>query len=179
MPHAEALVRPAAPDEISEIEAVCVAAYAEYRSQVPLSVFKGYVDDLHHLSDHWSDAKVLVADVGGQIAGSVLFYADASTEGLGLPQGWAGFRKLAVHPRKRGRGLGRCLTQACIDSARRQHAPTVGIHTASFMRAARHIYERMGFHRCAEFDLGASDMGLSDASADLNIIAYRLDFFSA
>jgi predicted N-acetyltransferase YhbS len=179
MSHAEALIRHAAPDEISEIEAVCMAAYAEYRREVPLSVFEGYIDDLHRLSDHWHEAEVLVAEIGGHIAGSVLFYADASTEGLGLPQGWCGFRKLAVHPRRRGRGLGRSLTQACIDSARRQHAPTIGIHTASFMRAARRIYEQMGFRRCAEFDLSASDIGLGDASADVDIIAYRLDFVSA
>src|SRR5687767_12170290 len=179
MSHAEALIRHAAPDEILEIEAVCVAAYAEYRSEVPLSIFEGYVDDLHRLSDHWHEAEVLVAEVGGQIAGSVLFYADASTEGLGLPQGWCGFRKLAVHPRRRGRGLGRSLTQACIDSACRQHAATIGIHTASFMQAARRVYEQMGFRRCAEFDLSLSDIGLGDASADVDIIAYRLDFVPA
>jgi predicted N-acetyltransferase YhbS len=177
MSHAEARIRHAAPDEISKIEAVCVAAYSEYRSEVPLSVFESYIDDLQRLSDHWHEAEVLVAEVGGRIAGSVQFYADASTEGLGLPQGWSGFRRLAVHPRQRGRGLGRSLTQACIDSARRRHAPTVGIHTASFMRAARRIYERMGFRRCVEFDLGASDIGLGDA--DLNIIAYRLDIVPA
>lgn len=179
MSHAEALIRHAAPDEISEIEAVCVAAFSEYRGEMPLTVFESYIDDLHHLSDHWHEAEVLVAEVGGHIAGSVLFYADASTEGLGLPQGWSGFRKLAVHPRKRGRGLGRSLTQACIDSARRRHAPTIGIHTVSFMRAAWRIYERMGFRRCTEFDLSASDIGLGNASADVNIIAYRLDLVSA
>jgi predicted N-acetyltransferase YhbS len=179
MSHAEALIRRAAPDDIPEIEALCVAAYAEYRSEVPPSISEGYIDDLHHLSDHWHEAEVLVAEIGGRIAGSVLFYADANTEGLGLPQGWCGFRKLAVDPRNRGRGIGRSLTQACIASARRQRAATIGIHTAPFMRAARRIYEQMGFRRCAEFDLRASDIGLGDAGSDVNIIAYRLDLVSA
>jgi predicted N-acetyltransferase YhbS len=178
MPHSEALIRQAARHETSAIEAVCVAAFSEYRSDVPPSVFDAYLDDLHRLSDQWHEAEVLVAEVGGHIEGSVLFYADVSTEGLGLPQDWSGFRKLAVHPRMRGRGLGRRLTQACIDGARRRHAPTVGIHTAAFMRAARHIYEQIGFRRCAEFDLSASDMGLGDGGRDVNIIAYRLDFAS-
>jgi predicted N-acetyltransferase YhbS len=176
MSHPEVLIRAAAPHEISEIEAVCVAAYSEYRSEVPLSVFESYVDDLRRLSDHWHEAEVLVAEVGGRIGGSVLLYADASTDGFGLPQSWSGFGKLAVHPRIRNRGLGRSLTRACIDSARRQGAPTVGIHTALFMRAARHIYEHMGFRRCPEFDLKASDIGLGDGIGDVNIIAYRLDF---
>jgi predicted N-acetyltransferase YhbS len=179
MSQAEALIRRAAPDEISEIEAVCAAAYAEFRSEVPLSIFEGYIDDLHRLSDHWDEAEVLVAEVGGRIAGSVLFYADASTEGLGLPRGWSGFRKLAVHSRNRGRGVGRDLIQACIDRARGRHAPTIGIHTASFMHAARRVYEQIGFRRCAEFDLGASALGLGDAGSDVSIVAYRLDLVSA
>jgi predicted N-acetyltransferase YhbS len=177
--HPGVLVRAAAPHEISEIEAVCVAAYSEYRSEVPLSVFEAYVADLRRLSDHWHEAEVLVAEVGGHIGGSVLLYADASTEGFGLPQSWFGFGKLAVHPRMRGRGLGRSLTQACIDSARRRGAPTLGMHTALFMRVARRIYEHTGFRRCAEFDLKASDIGLGGDSGDVSIIAYRLDFLPA
>jgi hypothetical protein len=45
------------------------------------------------------------------------------------------------------------------------------------MRAARRIYEHVGFRRCAEFDLKASDIGLGEnGSGDVNIVAYRLDF---
>src|SRR5687767_404801 len=87
MSHAEVFIRQAAQHEVSEIEAVCVAAYAEYRNEVPVSVFEGYIDDLRRLSDHWHEAEVLVAEVGGHIGGSVLFYTDASMEGLGLPRG--------------------------------------------------------------------------------------------
>jgi hypothetical protein len=45
------------------------------------------------------------------------------------------------------------------------------------MRAARRLYEQMGFRRCVEFDLSAPDIGLGDD--DLSIIAYRLDLVSA
>jgi predicted N-acetyltransferase YhbS len=100
------------------------------RAAAPLSVFEGYIADLRRLSDHWHEAEVLFADAGGRIGGSVLLYADASTEDVGLTQSWSGFGKLAVHPQMRSRGLGRGLTQASIDSARRHRAPTVSIHTA-------------------------------------------------
>lgn len=175
MPRSVCLIRRAVEHEIPEIEALSVAAYAEYRGEVPASVFDSYIDDLRRLTDQWHEAEVLVAEVGRRIEGSVLFYADASTEDLGLPRGWSGFRKLGVHPRMRGHGLGRSLTEACIERARRLHAPTVGLHTVSFMRAARRIYEQIGFRRCTEFDLGASDMGLGNGSGDVSISAYRLD----
>jgi predicted N-acetyltransferase YhbS len=178
MSHPEILIRVATPHESSQIEAVCAAAYSEYRSEVPLSVFEGYIADLRRLPDQWHEAEVLVAEVDGHIGGSVMLYADASKVGFGLPQSWFGFGKLAVHPQMRSRGLGRGLTQACIESARRRGAQTVGVHTALFMRAARRIYERIGFCRCAEFDLKASDVGLGDGGGDVSIIAYRLDFLS-
>ena len=42
------------------------------------------------------------------------------------------------------------------------------------MRAARRIYEQMGFRRCAEFDLSASDMmgSTRTPSPTVDIIAY-------
>jgi GNAT superfamily N-acetyltransferase len=168
-------IRRAAAHEIPEIEAVAVAAYAEYRPEVATPVFDAYLEDLCSLADHWRDAEVLVAEVDGRIAGSVLFYPDAGSEGLGLPSGWAGFRKLAVRPEMRGRGLGRALTESCIAAARRRQAPTVGIHTTPFTRAARRMYEAIGFRRCPEFDIGAADMGLDEGDGGPAIIAYRLD----
>ena len=44
MPHPELLIRRAARHEIPDIETVSVAAYAEYRSEVPASVFDAYID---------------------------------------------------------------------------------------------------------------------------------------
>jgi predicted N-acetyltransferase YhbS len=103
----EFLIRPATKHEIPEIESEGVAAYTQYRDEVPAAIFDAYVEDLRHLAEHWDEAAVLVAEVDGRIAGNVLFYANASTEGLGLPEGWAKFRKLAVRPEMRGRLLGR------------------------------------------------------------------------
>jgi hypothetical protein len=45
-----------------------------------------------------------------------------------------------------------------VETAGTLGAPTIGIHTASFMNAARAIYERIGFRRCPEYDVRASDV---------------------
>jgi GNAT superfamily N-acetyltransferase len=170
------LIRSASRHEIPEIEAVSVAAYAHYRGDMPAAIFDSYLADLRRLAQYWEETEVLVADLDGRIAGSVLFYADASSEGLGLPQGWAGFRKLAVHPEARGLGLGRELVGSCVDLARRLGAPTVGIHTTFFMKAACGIYEQMGFRRCPQYDVRAADiLGLDAGVGEVKVIAYRLD----
>jgi len=168
-------IRRAARHEISAIEAVGVAAYTEFSRQVPPPIFSAYIDDLRQLQSHWDEAEVMVAEVGGIIAGSVLFYADASTEGLGLPKGWTGFRKLAVRPDMRGRSLGRSLVNSCVERSRQLEAPAVGIHTVSFMTAACTIYEQIGFHRCPEYDLTAADMLAVDTMDEIKVLTYRLD----
>lgn len=176
MPLAECLIRPATGREIAEIERISVAAYAQYSDKVPPAIFDAYLQDLSDLAGHGDEAEVLVCELDGRIAGCVTFYADAGSEGLGLPEGWAGFRKLAVHPDSRGRGVGRKLVAKCIDMAGRLGAPTVGIHTASFMEAACRIYDQTGFRRSPEYDLRASDiLGVEAGAADVMVIAYRLD----
>src|SRR5688572_22926109 len=118
MAETDVQIRRARKGEIPEIEDVCVAAYAAYRSIVPAPIFDTYLADLRNLAAHWDEAEVFVAELGGRVAGSVLFYPDASTEGLGLPKEWAGFRKLAVRPELSGKSLGRALTEHCIRMAR-------------------------------------------------------------
>src|SRR5260221_5458305 len=103
------VIRPAVRDEIPEIESVIVAAYSEFLDEVPAAVSDAYLEDSRRVGDHWDEAEVLVAEFDGRIAGTVFFHADASSEGLGWPKGWAGFRRLAVHPALRGHGAGRML----------------------------------------------------------------------
>jgi predicted N-acetyltransferase YhbS len=172
-------IRPAVWDEIPEIESVIVAAYNEFREYVPEAVADAYLEDSRHVGDHWHETQVLIAEFDGRIAGAVLFYADAGSEGLGWPKDWVGFRRLAVHPALRGRGIGRMLVNGCVNSARALGASTVGIHTAAFMKAACDLYERIGFRRCSEYDLSISTfLGLDEGAGEIIAIAYRLDLAS-
>jgi ribosomal protein S18 acetylase RimI-like enzyme len=53
--------------------------------------------------------------------------------------------ELYVVPERRGRGLGRALMEAAIELARRAGADTMDLGTAEDDRAARALYESMGF----------------------------------
>ncbi len=169
-------IRRAQKSEISQIEDLSIEAFSEYREYVPALIYEAYYQDLRNLGKYWDEADVLVAEESGEIAGSVQFYSDASTEGLGLPSQWAGFRKLVVPPSKRGRGIGKMLIEACIATASNNRVSTVGIHTAPFMTAARHLYEAMAFKRAPEYDLLASAVfGTASSAGDVSAIAYQLD----
>jgi ribosomal protein S18 acetylase RimI-like enzyme len=58
---------------------------------------------------------------------------------------WSYIRFVSVHPNHSGKGIGKYLTQLCIDFAKQNKEQTVVLHTSEFMNKARHIYESLGF----------------------------------
>jgi len=145
-------VRIAEPTNHGAIRDVIRRAYQQYESSLPPAVFRAYLADLTDLESR-SDADLLVAEVGSDIAGAVTYYRNASAEGLGWPRRWAGVRALAVDPAHRGRGVARLLMQACVDRAVAAGAPVVCLHTGSFMPSAVGLYERMDFRRAPDYDI--------------------------
>ena len=107
-------IRLAARGEIPELQSLIAAALAQYEGKASAAVFKPYVENSCNIGERWDEGQVPALDCEGHIAGTVTYYADAAREDLGLPQGWAGFRTLAVHPSARNFGFGRLLTDWCL-----------------------------------------------------------------
>jgi len=170
------LIRPATRADLPELSIIITAAFETYRGLVPDRTLDLYVADSADIAQQYGRGEILVLESRGRIAGSVVHYADAGQEGLGLPSGCAGIRTLAVHRQERGRGFGRRLVEACVARARKDGAPAIVLHTADFMRNAVAIYRSMGFTRCPEHDLLASVIpGLGSSEGDVLVTAYRLD----
>lgn len=63
---------------------------------------------------------------------------------------WSYIRMVGVDPNFSGQGIGKHLTQMCIDHAKKMNEKAVALHTSEFMNAARHIYESLGFEQAKE-----------------------------
>lgn len=159
------MIRDARPEELDDIAAVMSAAYAEYMRPDP--VFEDYARDIADVRSRLAESDLIVAEIGGAIAGAVTFYPDGRSGEGGWAPGWAGIRLLAVHPGFRGRGIGRKLAEECIERARALGRSAVGLHTTTLMEVARGMYERMGFRRAPEFDF--------HPGAEVVVMGYRLD----
>ena len=61
---------------------------------------------------------------------------------------------IAVLPEHRGSGIGRLLVEGCVERARRDQAPSIGLGTRPVMEAARRLYERLGFRRRPDLERG-------------------------
>ena len=60
---------------------------------------------------------------------------------------WSYIRMLGVDPDFKGKGIGRKLTELCLDRARKNGERTIALHTSEIMHAAQHIYESFGFRK--------------------------------
>ena len=156
-------VQEAEPQDLPEVEALVKLAYAEFRDLFPETAWSAWMDNITNVV-HSETGLILIAVESGKIVGVVKFYPDAAASRFGQwPSGAAALRILAVHPARRGRGLGRRLLQECLNRARSLKIPAIFLYTGVFMQAARRLYDSFGFQRAPEYD------------KDPGPIAYRLD----
>lgn len=58
---------------------------------------------------------------------------------------WAVIRFVTVKQAFGGLGIGKKLTEMCIEWAKQNNEETIALHTSEMMHSARHIYESYGF----------------------------------
>lgn len=104
----------------------------------------------------------VAASDDNKIAGAVVYFGDIAHYGSGgiatKQENAAGFRLLAVDQSFQRQGIGRRLTQACIDAAREQGRSCLILHSTESMQTAQRMYERMGFARSPELDFMQGSM---------------------
>ncbi len=104
-----------------------------------------------------SGARVLIAaSESGGLLGGVIYFADMGQYGSGgvatTIQNASGFRLLGVSPQARGLGVGKALTQVCLQLARDAGHGQVILHTTKAMQTAWNMYAKIGFERASDLD---------------------------
>jgi ribosomal protein S18 acetylase RimI-like enzyme len=140
-------IRPAAPAELDAVADLCVAAYAPY-----LRDNGHYVTVLRDVERRVRGAELLVAADGGRVLGTVTFVPDGGPLGEIATADETEFRMLAVDPAAQGRGVGTALLRRVLDESAARGRAGVVCSSLPQMRAAHHVYERLGFRRVPERD---------------------------
>lgn len=106
----------------------------------------------------------------GELLGGVVYFGDMAQYGSGgsapLEKNASGIRLLAVDPRSRGAGVGKALTNACIQMARDRGHHQVILHTTQSMQVAWSMYDKLGFRRSPDLDF---------TQESLPVFGFRLD----
>lgn len=126
------------------VDSVALAAFEQYRGVY--SDWETLKRAVGRMSALAGEAELLVAEEGGRVAGAVAYCPPFSEPRASFFEPhWPLIRMLVVAPEARGRGLGRSLTEACIERARGDGAASIALHTSPAMEVALSLYLRMGF----------------------------------
>jgi ribosomal protein S18 acetylase RimI-like enzyme len=132
------------PADVEAVNAVAVAAFQQYRGVY--SDWEALERGVGSMAALGAAAEIIVAEDAERIVGAVA-YVPPFTEPRAdffRPE-WPIIRMLVVDPAARGQGIGRRLTEACIERARHADAAVIALHTSPAMEVALGLYLRMGF----------------------------------
>lgn len=168
------VVRPLRPEDHAAVAELTVASYVDGGHIAPGDA---YVTILADVAGRAGRAEVLVAEVDGEVAGSVVLTPAGSPLAETSGEGEYEFRMLAVHPRFHRRGVGGALLAAIVARARAEAGvDAVVLTTMPSMTDAHRMYERAGFVRVPERDWLLQDVipGLDPADETGPFLVYRL-----
>lgn len=139
---AEALIRPAVPDDDAVLADITARAYLQGGH---LDHGHDYLRTLRDTAQRREQATLLVAEIDGAPVGSVTVTAPAGALSEYAGDGEWEIRMLAVDPDVAGRGIGSSLLTQAIERSRSAGARRIVLHTADSMTTAHRIYRRFGF----------------------------------
>ena len=168
------IVREAQPSEFKQIGELMVNVYSQLKGFPTPSEQPNYYKMLKNIGDltENSKAKLLVAvSDNNKIVGGVLYFDNMKNYGSGgtatLEKNAAGFRLLAVDTTIRGKGIGKLLTNTCIQLAKDTNQSQLIIHSTKAMQIAWKMYEKIGFKRSENLDF---------IQGNLHVYGFRLQF---
>jgi len=152
-------VRQARPEEFDRLGRLLVEVYARLEGFPSPQEQPRYYALLANIGDftRQPQAQLLVAlDADDRLLGGVVYFGDMAHYGSAGSAttlvGTSGIRLLGVAPAARGMGVGRALTEACIERARERGHARVVLHTTRAMQVAWGMYQRLGFEPAPELD---------------------------
>jgi ribosomal protein S18 acetylase RimI-like enzyme len=125
------------------VNAVALAAFSQF--QHAYSDWPTLSRGLGQMVAMADSSEIVVAESDGQVVGAVAYVGPGRPKKEFFSQDWPIVRMLVVLPECRGFGIGRALTEACIQRARRDGAAVIALHTSPMMAVALPMYQRMGF----------------------------------
>ncbi|MBU6450150.1 MAG: GNAT family N-acetyltransferase [Cyanobacteria bacterium REEB67] len=148
------IVRVAPDNERTLVANVVRDAYAQFQVQYDARHWLEYEASTRETVLHQDGITRLVAVVGEEIAGAVLFCPpyERVMGGELVKNPYPEFRLLAVSPDFRDMGIGAMLIDACEEMVKAEGSKAITLHTTVVMETARLMYERRGYTRFTDID---------------------------
>jgi len=157
------IIRNSKEDELAYIREMRLQAYAEHTHKIPADHWNALKQSILSDADSKPGIERMVAEIDGEIVGSVALFAPDKQvyeglldEELDYPE----LRMLAITPEARGKGVATALINECISRTKEKGFTSMGLHTADFMGNAIKLYSHLGFERLPQFDFEPANDGI-------------------
>lgn len=151
----EVIYRKADHNDLPFLKALGVRSWARFEHEMEphhwLALSANLSDDQTYLRFLDQAVCFVCTDITGNIIGMAYLVPSGNPTEI-YDTSWCCIRFVSVDPQHTGKGIGRTLTQHCIDLARTNGEQVIALHTSEMMNEARHIYEKLGFKRLKELD---------------------------
>lgn len=139
-------------DDLQQCKEVGLLSYSEYAEVLDNENW----NKLNQILNNNNAIKTLIdkstlflCEIDKEVAGVIYFFSSGNPTDL-YPSDVCYIRSLGVIPKYRGLGIGKKLTDMCIEHAKISDEKTIALHTSEFMDIARNMYEKMGFKKQKE-----------------------------
>ncbi|UOR14161.1 GNAT family N-acetyltransferase [Halobacillus amylolyticus] len=157
------IIRDVLESELEYIKNLRLDAYNEHEQKVPRDHWNVLKQQILTEEDLQSNVDQLVAEVEGEIVGTVVLFPPKTELYTGLLDDeldYPEIRKLAVSSKFRGKGVAKAMISECIRRTKNRGFRSIGLHTADFMENAVKLYEGLGFERLPQYDFEPADDGI-------------------
>lgn len=147
-------IRPVRPEEYERLGAITVNAYRALDGHVVEPEYERQLVDIGARAEAPATVVLAAVDDDGRVLGGVTYVRDrTSPMAEHATDGAASIRMLAVDPAAQGFGVGRRLTEACVDRAKADGATEIVLHSTQWMTVAHRLYATLGFERDPSSDI--------------------------
>lgn len=118
--------------------------------------------DIGKFSERENTRVIVAKDSDNNLLGGLVYFSDMAQYGSGgsatNEKNASGIRLLGVAENARGKGVGKALTDFCLQQAKQDNNSQVILHTTQAMEVAWKMYEALGFKRSEDLDFMQKDL---------------------
>ena len=133
--------------DLDNLKELGLISYGQFKNELTddnWEKMNNYLSTINSYSDLLNCSKCFVCELDKQIVGMAYLVSKGNPTDI-FDKDWCYIRMVGVDPKYSGNGIGKKLTQMCIENAEKNNEQIIALHTSEFMNKARHIYEKIGF----------------------------------
>lgn len=142
-------------NDLNAIKKLAIKTWSEFKSELTnenwQDLFKTLTNDQTYTDLIEKSYFVVCESLNKEIIGMSFLVPKGNPTEI-YDESWCYIRFVTVDPEFGGNGIGKKLTEICVEFAKQNNEKIVALHTSEMMNKAIHIYEKLGFKILREIE---------------------------